>query len=86
MAHVKTSCGFEIDVEPETFDDMELFDAIAEVESGRMMSLPTVVQKVLGSSKKALYDCIRTEDGRVPVNEVNAQILEIVNQVKGKNS
>lgn len=86
MVHVKTSCGFEMDVDTATFNDMELFDAIAEVEKGHMIALPEVVERIVGSSKKALYDCLRGEDGRVPVDQVNAQILEIVNQAKGKNS
>jgi len=75
-----------MDADPNIFNDMELFDAIADVEKGHMIRLPDVVDKIAGPGKKDLYDLLRNEDGRVPVDKVQEQILEIINQVKGKNT
>ena len=86
MVHVETSIGFKIDVDEAMFNDMELFDSIAEVEKGHMLYLPEVAKKILGDKKDELYDLLRTESGRVPVDEVSNQILEIIQQAGGKNS
>ena len=90
MAHVKTSVGFEIDVDPSIFDDMELFDAVVDADSGNpervMNGLTTVVSKILGSRKKELYDLLRDENGRVPLESIKVQIREIMTLAAPKNS
>ena len=42
---------------------------------------------LLGENKKALYDYLRTEDGRVPVAEISKSIKEIFESFgeSGKN-
>ena len=86
MKHVKTSCGFEMDIDSGIFNDMELFDLISELEKGHMIALPEIVEKIVGAYKKTLYDLLRDDNGRVPVDKVQAQMLEIIEQAKGKNS
>ncbi|MBR2759640.1 MAG: hypothetical protein IKD66_00580 [Solobacterium sp.] len=86
MAHVKTSIGFEMEFDTSVFNDMELFDAISEVEKGNMMLLPEVCKKILGDRKAELYGLLRDENGRVPVDKVQAQLIEIIEQANGKNS
>lgn len=75
-----------MDFDTAIFNDMELFDAIAEVEKGNMMYLPEVCKKVLGDRKADFYDRLRDEHGRVPVDKVQAQLIEIMDQVNGKNT
>jgi hypothetical protein len=86
MVHVKTSIGFEMDFDTSTFNDMELFEAISEIEKGNMMLLPEVCKKILGDRKTELYGLLRDENGRVPVDKVQAQLIEIIEQANGKNS
>ena len=86
MVHVKTSCGFEMDADKIMFDDMELLDAVADVDNGHPERLPYVVNKIVGDRKKDLYDLLRGEDGRVPISKIKEPILEIINQVAGKNT
>ncbi len=90
MVHVKTSCGFEMDVDPDMFNDMELFDAVADADSGdenRIVSgLSTVVSKILGSKKKELFDLLRNENGRVPLDSIKSQIKEIMALAAPKNT
>lgn len=75
-----------MDFDTAIFNDMELFDAIAEVEKENMMYLPEVCKKILGDRKADLYDRLRDERGRVPVDKVQAQLIEIMDQVNGKNT
>ena len=86
MVHVKTTKGFEMDVDEAMFNDMELFESISEVEKGHMLYLPDVATKILGDRKSDLYDLLRNDSGRVPVDEVTNQTLEIIKQAGGKNS
>ena len=86
MKHVKTSAGFEADIDEAVFNDMELFDAIVELDQGNSLALSRVTEKILGKNKAGLYEALRNENGRVPVNAVSEQIREIMLQVGEKNS
>lgn len=83
----KTSTGFEFTINTEMMDNMELLDMIAEADGNPLM-LPKLVKTVLGDDqRKALYDHLRTEDGRVPIMAVSKAIVEIFNSSgkQGKN-
>ncbi len=82
-----TKSGFAYDVDKQRLDNMELIDALAEVEDN-----PLVVSKIttmlLGKAQKArLYNHVRTEDGRVPVEAMNQELSDIMNGMgqTGKN-
>lgn len=87
MAKGVTKSGFAFEIKDEVMDDMELLDAICEVDSNPLFISP-VLKKLLGDEqRKALYDHIRTEDGRVPVTAVSEAIADIFNSSgqQGKN-
>lgn len=86
MKHVKTSAGFEAELDEGCFDDMELFDAIVAMQNGDGTKLPTVVDKILGEEKPALYDFLRDEKGRVPTKAVSEAITEIIQELSPKNA
>lgn len=86
MKHLKLECGFELDVDPNVFDDMELFDMIAEMDGGNALALSRVTAKILGGQKAALYDHLRTPAGNVPVEAVTAAVIEIFQKGASKNS
>lgn len=83
MKQIKTSSGFECEIDETCLDDMELFDAIAEMQAGNAMAIPTVMSKILGSAKPALYAHLRDEKGRVPTARAAAELTEII-QLIGK--
>ena len=68
--------GFEATINDSALDDMELVDLLGELEDDPM-KIGKVVSKVLGEQKKALYDHVRTDDGRVPVASLTDAITEI---------
>ena len=73
----KTSTGFEFDIEDERLDDMELVDIMAEIDENPLL-MPKLCKMLLGEEqKKRLYDQLRSEDGRVPIEATTNAIQEI---------
>ncbi len=88
MAEVKgkTSTGFEFAFD-DSVVDMEMLDCLVEAEEN-----PAYVGKILGlmlgkEQKKALYDHLRDENGKVPIDKTASCVIELFNAIKdGKNS
>ena len=79
----ETTSGYHFEIDETRFDDFEVLDAIADMDSGvptRLISgLSTFLVKVLGvDGRKALYDHVRTQDGRVPTENVRTEVREIL--------
>ena len=75
---IKTSTGFvcEIDVE-KIANDMELLEALIDLENDNLMSVPVIIKKIFDAeTKKRLYDHVR-EDGRVPIDSLGKELGEI---------
>ena len=85
MAKVKTSEGFEAEIDESCIDDMELFDAISEYDSGNKLAFSRMVSKLMGDQKGALYDHYRDERGRVSFSSIASAFFEILDQLGGKN-
>ena len=88
MQKVITKSGFECLVDKKQMDDMELVDKIAEADAGNPLAVSAVTEKVLGKEQKAkLYNHLRNEDGRVPIEKVGEEIVEIITSLgsEGKN-
>lgn len=83
----KTTTGFAFRIDPEALNDMELLEAIGEVEDNPIR-LPAVIEGVLGKDqKKAFYDFHRMESGRVPIDVISGAFVEILSSSgQGKNS
>lgn len=85
IKHIKTSTGFEADIDDSCIDDMELFEAITDLQAGSVLAVPTVINKLCGEHKKALYDHCRLESGRVPTQAVIAEVTDIFTELNAKN-
>ena len=87
MKKVRLTNGFEVEISENAMDNMELVDALAEMSDENPLEVSKVCSMVLGENKKALYDYLRTEDGRVPVAEISKSIKEIFESFgeSGKN-
>ena len=80
--------GFAFQIDEEALDDMELLDAMAEAEGGDALKVSKVMLKVLGKEQRdALYEHLRNEAGRVPVEAAMNALVEILNNAgeEGKN-
>jgi hypothetical protein len=80
LKHVVTDTGFEVDLDIEILDDMELFDLIIELDEGQYKNIPKFLRKILNEKDiKRLYDHVRLESGRAPASRVVAEIGNILN-------
>ncbi len=79
---MKTATGFEFELTADSLNNMELLDALGDMQ-GNPEDV-TIMGKLVGlllgkDGKKRLYDHCRTEDGRVPVDAVGAELVDIFN-------
>jgi len=86
MKKGKLKNGFEFEVDESVFDDMELLDDLAESQNEDPLKISFVLKKILGEDqRKRLYDHLRNEAGRVPVEETMDAILEIMEIAGGED-
>lgn len=88
MITAKTESGFSIELEESALDNMEVLDALSDLDEGNPLAMSRLVVKLLGKDgKKRLYDHLRTEDDRVPASAVESSIMELFQSINaGKNS
>ena len=83
-----TSSGLSFSLDEKVLDNMELVDTLAQMQEGDPLAVSAVVRMVLGDQRRALYDHLRTADGRVPASAVSEEIRQIFDAFgkAGKNS
>jgi len=63
-----TSEGFAYELAENAGDDMEVLEALKELEGGDIYQVSYLLDKLLGKEqKKALYDFYREKEGRVSI-------------------
>ncbi|MEA4965384.1 MAG: hypothetical protein VB055_06145 [Oscillospiraceae bacterium] len=83
--HIETTSGFECDIDESALNDMELLDDLIALDQGDVLQFPTVIRKFLGpDDKKRLYDHLRGEDGRVPVDAFGVELADIIKGLQDK--
>lgn len=74
-----TKNGFAFEITDEIADNMELIDALADIDDGNLLAVSKVLTLLLGpEQKKKMYDFVRTEDGIVSAQTVSEMIVEIL--------
>ena len=78
MIKGKLKCGYEYEIEDHVLNNMELLDAVAEIEENPM-ALSSVTKMLFGTEKrKELYDKLRDPaNGTVPIMAVSEAVAEI---------
>lgn len=78
MLKGKTTSGFKFQIDETVANDMELMEELAKANTDTTV-FPSVLERILGADqKKALYDHLRTEDGRVPIDVCINEFAEIM--------
>ena len=82
----RTKSGFEFEIDRSVID-MELLDELADMQENPALT-GRVLARLLGKDqKRALYDHIRDENGRVPIDKAAAELVDIFGEFEnGKNS
>ena len=71
--------GFEFSVDETRLDDMRFIDMLAELDDGNALVLTKLLTFILGKEQKdALYEHVKSEDGRVPIAKVTESFTEIM--------
>ena len=82
---VTTESGYTVSVEEEKLDDMRFVDALAELQDNGL-ALPRVMDMVFTEEdKQRLYDHVRADDGRVPIEKTTSEFCEVLRALE-KNS
>lgn len=77
--HIQTSAGFEWDMDPAVMDDILVIEDLAALDQGDLLKVPEVLRRLLGEpGKRALYEHLKTEEGRVSISAVSAALAEII--------
>lgn len=85
IKEITTKSGFSVSVDTDKLDDMELVEALAELNENDI-AMPKVATMVLGKEDKCrLYDHLRTEKGNVPVEAFTNEFTEIMELLGAKN-
>lgn len=85
IKEITTKSGFKTSLDPKVLDNMELVDALSQANDDGI-SIVKVANMLLGADdKRRLYDHLRTDDGRVPMEPFMAEIEEILNSIGAKN-
>lgn len=78
MRKVTTKSGLSFEIEEERLNNMELLDALTDLDQGNGAAMSTVLRLLLtAEQKKALYDHLRTPGGTVPIEAVAKTLREI---------
>lgn len=84
----ETKSGFHYELEDDALEDMELLDALSELGEASGAASRVVVRLLGKQQRKALYDHIRDENGKVRPAKVMEEISDIFEALgqAGKNS
>lgn len=80
MSHIKTSSGFEADIDEAQLDDYRLMKAIRATESNPM-AVVDVVGFVLGEEEDRLVEHVIATTGRATIEAINAELSDIFTQL-----
>ena len=83
----KTKSGFKYEISEKRLNNFELLDAFYQLEDDPLV-LVKLPKLLLGEEQtKRLYDHLRDEDGIVPTDKMEQEIIEIIEESKKiKNS
>lgn len=85
-----TESGFKFQIDPEDVNDIEFLERLGIAFNDDMTKVPGILTEILGAEqRKLLYDHLRNDRGKVPIDAVMnefGEILTIANESKeGKN-
>ena len=85
---IVTTTGFEIEFDKNVLNNMEVVDTLVELENGNILAVSKMCSLLFSpEEKKRLYEHVREENGRVPLEKIDKEINEIITLTgnEGKN-
>ena len=84
MVKIKTSSGFECELDEAFRDDFELLENLVRPDKGDPSVLTDVINGIFGEAKPALYEHCRKENGRVSTMAVMQEVRDVFSSVGGE--
>ena len=82
-----TPSGFKFKIDEDIRDDMELLEAITQIDSGDVTEMPNLLRILLGEEQKSkLYEHCRNDKGRVSATKVSEEIKAIFEEIEKGDS
>lgn len=81
MIEVKTESGFECKINENVLDNVEIIDILVEVDEGNPTHIGRAAKKLLREDAARLYDHVRTDDDRVPVEALTKEMADIIGKI-----
>lgn len=79
LLHVRTESGLSLDIEKEKLNDWRFVKALNQIKRDDVSALPDFLDSFLDEEQQArLFEHVKTEDGRVPIDAVVKEIGEIL--------
>lgn len=90
MVTGETKSGFKFEIDPDEVNDIEFLERLGEAGED-VSKMPRIMKEILGEDqRKRMYDHIRNEKGKVPIDtamDIFTEILTIANEAREtKNS
>lgn len=74
--------GVALKVDPNIFDDLDLLDALDQIQEGNGLRIAGALRKVAGGQYNALRAALRDpKTGRIPVDEAGSVFVEIMQEL-----
>lgn len=90
MVKGETKSGFKFEIDPDEVNDIEFLERLGDAGED-VSKMPRIMKEILGEDqRKRMYDHIRNEKGKVPIDtamDIFTEILTIANEAREtKNS
>lgn len=85
MKEITTKSGCTLSIDTDNLDDMELLDALAELNENPLLLSKVAIMMIGEENKRRLYEDLRTEKGNIPVQAFNDALMEIMELAGAKN-
>ena len=90
MVTGETKSGFKFEIDPDEVNDIEFLERLGDAGDD-VSKMPRIMKEILGEDqRKRMYDHIRNEKGKVPIDtamDIFTEILTIANEAREtKNS
>lgn len=86
MISGKTQSGFEYAIEESALNDYEILELMAKIRKDDVFAIFELIEKLLGEEQKDRLKEHCRVDGRVPIEAMNAEIVDIFADAKVKKS
>lgn len=86
MTRIKLSCGFEANIDEEAINDVDMLEELNNLREEDATAFIRIL-KLFGLEKderNELYQNLKNENGRAPVDKLVEQIQEIFGQLNSK--